>query len=77
MSTVEDRLKRIVAEQLAVKIQEIKTTDTFIEDLGVDSVDAVELIMALEEEFEIDIPDEDTEGLTTIKAAVDYISSKS
>lgn len=75
MSTVEARVKRIVAEQLGINEDEIKSEASFVEDLGADSLDTVELVMALEEEFGTEIPDEDAEKITTIQQAVDYVES--
>ena len=75
MSTVEERVKRIVAEQLGINEDEIKSEASFVEDLGADSLDTVELVMALEEEFGTEIPDEEAEKITTIQQAVDYIDS--
>ncbi|MCM8773186.1 MAG: acyl carrier protein [Candidatus Omnitrophica bacterium] len=74
--TVEERLKDIIAEQLGVKKEEIKPESSFIDDLGADSLDTVELVMALEEEFGIEIPDEDAEKMTTVGEAIKYIESK-
>lgn len=74
---IEERVKDIIAEQLGVKKEEIKQESSFIDDLGADSLDTVELVMALEEEFGIEIPDEDTEKMTTVGEAVKYIESKS
>ena len=74
MSSIEDRVKKIVAEQLGVKEGDIQKSASFVEDLGADSLDTVELVMALEEEFETEIPDEDAEAITTVQLAVDYIS---
>jgi len=74
MSTVEERVKKIVVEQLGVKEDEVTTTASFVDDLGADSLDTVELVMALEEEFETEIPDEDAEKITTVQQAVDYIN---
>ncbi|MFT4998121.1 MAG: acyl carrier protein [Porticoccus sp.] len=74
MSSIVDRVKKIVAEQLGVKEEEIQDTASFVEDLGADSLDTVELVMALEEEFETEIPDEDAEAITTVQLAVDYIN---
>lgn len=74
-ATVEQRVKKIVAEQLGVNEQEIKNEQSFVDDLGADSLDTVELVMALEEEFETEIPDEDAEKITTIQQAIDYIES--
>lgn len=75
MSTIEARVKKIVVEQLGVKDEEVTNEASFVDDLGADSLDTVELVMALEEEFETEIPDEDAEKITTIQQAVDYISS--
>lgn len=75
MSTIEDRVKKIVCEQLGVKESEVQNTSSFVEDLGADSLDTVELVMALEEEFETEIPDEEAEKLATVKDAIDYIES--
>ena len=75
MSNTEERVKKIVAEQLGVKEDEVKTEASFVEDLGADSLDTVELVMALEEEFETEIPDEEAEKITTVKLAIDYINS--
>lgn len=73
MSTVKERVKKIVAEQLGVEIKDIKDDASFVNDLGADSLDTVELVMALEEEFEIEIPDEQAEKISTIQEAVDHI----
>lgn len=75
MSTVETRVKKIVVEQLGVKDEEVTNDASFVDDLGADSLDTVELVMALEEEFETEIPDEDAEKITTIQQAIDYINS--
>lgn len=75
MSTIEERVKKIVAEQLGVKEDEVKNTSSFVEDLGADSLDTVELVMALEEEFETEIPDEEAEKITTVQAAIDFINA--
>lgn len=75
MSTIEERVKKIVAEQLGVKEDEVKNESSFVEDLGADSLDTVELVMALEEEFETEIPDEEAEKITTVQAAIDYVNS--
>jgi len=75
MENVEQRVKKIVAEQLGVNEAEIKNESSFVEDLGADSLDNVELVMALEEEFETEIPDEEAEKITTVQQAVDYINS--
>ncbi len=75
MSSIEDRVRKIVAEQLGVKEDEVKKEASFVEDLGADSLDTVELVMALEEEFETEIPDEEAEQITTVQLAIDYIES--
>ncbi|GAB7532505.1 acyl carrier protein [Pseudomonas sp. 3A(2025)] len=75
MSTIEERVKKIVAEQLGVKEDEVKNASSFVEDLGADSLDTVELVMALEEEFETEIPDEEAEKITTVQAAIDYVNA--
>ena len=75
MSSIEDRVKKIVAEQLGVKEDEVRTEASFVDDLGADSLDTVELVMALEEEFETEIPDEEAEKITTVKLAIDYINN--
>ncbi|MCA3132021.1 MAG: acyl carrier protein [Betaproteobacteria bacterium] len=72
---IEPRVKRIVAEQLGVSEADIKNESTFVDDLGADSLDTVELVMALEEEFECEIPDEEAEKITSVQQAIDYISS--
>ncbi len=77
MSSVEERVKKIVIEQLGVKEEEVKEDASFVDDLGADSLDTVELVMALEEEFETEIPDDDAEKITTVKQAIDYINSHS
>lgn len=74
MSSVEERVKKIVAEQLGVKEEEVNISAAFVEDLGADSLDTVELVMALEEEFETEIPDEEAEKITTVQLAIDYIN---
>jgi len=73
MSNIEERVKKIVAEQLGVKLDEITNDAFFVEDLGADSLDTVELVMALEEEFETEIPDEDAEKITKVQEAIDYV----
>ncbi|MAD45979.1 MAG: acyl carrier protein [Thalassobium sp.] len=73
MSNIEERVKKIVCEQLGVKEEDVKASSSFVDDLGADSLDTVELVMALEEEFETEIPDEDAEKLTTVQEAIDYI----
>lgn len=75
MSTIEDRDKKIVIEQLGVKEDEVTLEASFVDDLGADSLDTVELVMALEEEFETEIPDENAEKITTVQEAVNYINS--
>jgi acyl carrier protein len=75
MSTIEERVKKIVVEQLGVKEDEVTANASFVDDLGADSLDTVELVMALEEEFETEIPDEDAEKITTVQQAVDYIKA--
>ena len=75
MENVEQRVKKIVAEQLGVNEAEIKNESSFVDDLGADSLDTVELVMALEEEFETEIPDEDAEKITRVKEAVEYIDA--
>ena len=72
---IEARVKKIVAEQLGVNESEIKSTSSFVDDLGADSLDTVELVMALEDEFETEIPDEQAEKITTVQLAIDYIIS--
>ena len=75
MSDIEARVKDIVVEQLGVNPDEVTTDASFIDDLGADSLDTVELVMALEEEFECEIPDDKAEKITTVKEAVNYINS--
>ncbi|SPP63582.1 acyl carrier protein [Nitrospira lenta] len=77
MATVDERVKKIIAEQLGVEEDEVVAEASFVEDLGADSLDTVELVMALEEEFEIEIPDEDAEKILTVGKALDYIKEKS
>ena len=74
MSSIEERVRKIICEQLGVKGEEVKDDASFVEDLGADSLDTVELVMALEEEFETEIPDEDAEKITTVREAIDYIN---
>ncbi len=74
--SVEEKVKEIIAEQLGVKKEEIKGESSFIDDLGADSLDTVEVVMALEEEFGIEIPDEDAEKITTVGEAIKYIEAK-
>jgi acyl carrier protein len=73
---VSDRVRAIIAEQLGVKLEEVTDSASFIEDLGADSLDTVELVMALEEEFGIEIPDEDAEKMATVGDAIKYIEQK-
>ena len=75
MSSLEEKVKKIIAEQLSVAEDQITPEASFVEDLGADSLDTVELVMALEEEFEIDIPDEEAEKINTVQAAIDYIKA--
>ena len=75
MSDIEARVKKIIAEQLGVPEADVTNEKAFVADLGVDSLDTVELVMALEEEFECEIPDEDAEKITTVQQAVDYVNA--
>jgi acyl carrier protein len=75
MENIEQRVKKIVAEQLGVNEADIKIESSFVDDLGADSLDTVELVMALEEEFECEIPDEEAEKITTVKQAIDYVTN--
>ncbi len=77
MSTIAERVRKIVIEQLGVKDEELRNDASFVDDLGADSLDTVELVMALEEEFETEIPDEKAEKITTIQEAIDYIEAHS
>ena len=76
MASVEERVKQIIVEQLGVDEAEVTPTASFVDDLGADSLDQVELVMAFEEAFDIDIPDEDAEKIATVKDAIDYIENK-
>ncbi|RKY40936.1 MAG: acyl carrier protein [Candidatus Omnitrophota bacterium] len=76
MSNVEEKVKEIIAEQLGVRREEVKPESSFIDDLGADSLDTVEIVMALEEEFGIEIPDEDAEKMSTVGEAIQYIENK-
>ena len=75
MSNIEERVKKIIIEQLGVKEEDVKNAASFGDDLGADSLDTVELVMALEEEFDTEIPDEEAEKITTVQAAIDYITA--
>jgi acyl carrier protein len=77
MSSVEERVKKIIVEQLGVNAEQVTTSASFVDDLGADSLDTVELVMALEEEFGLEIPDEEAQKLGTVQSAVDYINAKS
>ena len=74
---VEDRVKKIVSDQLGKSVEEIQSDSSFVDDLGADSLDTVELVMALEEEFDLEIADEDAEKISTVNEAVEYINSNS
>ena len=76
MSTIEERVKKIIGEQLGVKQEEVVNSASFVEDLGADSLDTVELVMALEEEYGVEIPSEDLEKITTVGAVMDYLKSE-
>lgn len=76
MSSVEERVKKIVVEQLGVNENEVTPSSSFVDDLGADSLDTVELVMALEEEFGCEIPDEQAEKISTVQQAIDYINSQ-
>ena len=73
MASIEERVKEIIVEQLGVEEDEVSAEASFIDDLGADSLDTVELVMAFEEEFNIEIPDEDAEGISTVQDAIEYI----
>jgi acyl carrier protein len=75
MSDIEQRVKKIVAEQLGANEADVKLESSFVDDLGADSLDTVELVMALEEEFECEIPDEEAEKITTVQQAIDYVNA--
>ena len=74
-ASVEDRVKAIIVEQLGVEADQVTSEANFIDDLGADSLDTVELVMAFEEEFELEIPDEEAEKITTVNAAVTHITA--
>ena len=73
MATIEEKIKKIICDQLDVAEKDVVTEASFVDDLGADSLDQVELIMAMEEEFDISIPDEDAEKISTVQDAIDYI----
>ena len=75
MSDIEQRVKKIVAEQLGANEADVKNASSFVDDLGADSLDTVELVMALEEEFDCEIPDEEAENITTVQQAIDYVNA--
>ena len=75
MENIEQRVKKIVVEQLGVKEEDVTVDASFVDDLGADSLDTVELVMALEEEFDCEIPDEDAEKITTVQQAVEFIKN--
>ena len=75
MSNIDERVKSIVVKQLSVKEEDVKNESKFIDDLGADSLDTVELVMGLEEEFDTEIPDEDAEKITTVQQAIDFVTS--
>ncbi|MDA9557864.1 acyl carrier protein [Vibrio sp.] len=75
MSNIEERVRKIIVEQLGVDEAEVKNEASFVDDLGADSLDTVELVMALEEEFDTEIPDDEAEKITTVQAAIDYVNS--
>ena len=72
--SIEERVKKIIVDQLGADAAQVKPEASFIEDLGADSLDTVELVMALEEEFDIEIPDEEAEKITTVESAIDYVT---
>jgi len=76
MASVEERVKQIIVEQLGVEESEVTPNASFVDDLGADSLDTVELVMAFEEAFEIEIPDEEAEKIRTVKEAIDYIEKQ-
>ncbi len=76
MANVDEKVKKIIAEQLGLSEDEVNSESSFVDDLGADSLDTVELVMAFEEEFGIEIPDEDAEKIATVQNAIDYIKEK-
>ncbi len=76
MASVDERVKKIVAEQLGVNEGEVTSDASFVDDLGADSLDTVELVMAFEEEFEIEIPDEEAEKIITVRNSIEYIRER-
>lgn len=76
MSDIEQRIKKAVAEQLGMRAEDIKNEASFMDDLGADSLDLVELVMSFENDFGITIPDEDSNAITTVQSAIDYVSAK-
>ncbi|MFC3902837.1 acyl carrier protein [Acinetobacter marinus] len=76
MSDIEQRVKQAVAEQLGVNVEDIKNEASFMDDLGADSLDLVELVMSFENDFDITIPDEDSNAITTVQSAIDYVTEK-
>jgi acyl carrier protein len=77
MPAVEERVKKIIVEQLGVNAEQVTNSASFVDDLGADSLDTVELVMALEEEFGLEIPDEEAQKIGTVQSAIDYINAKS
>jgi len=75
MSNIEELVRKIIVEQLGVSEEEAKNEASFVDDLGADSLDTVELVMALEEEFDTEIPDEEAEKITTVQSAIDYVTA--
>ena len=75
MSSVEERVKKIIVEQLGVSDEQVTQDASFVDDLGADSLDTVELVMALEEEFDVEIPDDEAEKITTVKQAIEFIQA--
>ena len=75
MSSVQERVKKIIVEQLGVVDDQVTSEASFVDDLGADSLDTVELVMALEEEFDVEIPDDDAEKITTVKEAVSFVEA--